>query len=195
MWRNTKLSVQSEGAGFQPKHHHLIRLQFDSPEWTFYEDAISELRDLIKDAETVEEVLAGFAATEPPTDPTQAKGRMSMTYTPVQMIFILCNTFCTQEIISHNLLCEASLRLRDALGLRPRAFLGCSSLPQSWLCGGGCPLQDRAVTRSKMLPFFVAGVSLGDNGSNKLELVSAIMMYYSILSCCQRSEPSHHHEF
>ena len=78
MWRNTKLSVQSEGAGFQPKHHHLVQLQFDSPEWTFYEDAISELRDLIKDAETVEEVLAGFAATEPPTDPTQAKGRMPM---------------------------------------------------------------------------------------------------------------------
>ncbi|KAK9860434.1 hypothetical protein WJX84_003222 [Apatococcus fuscideae] len=78
MWRNTKLSVQSEGAGFQPKHQHLVQLQFDSPEWTFYEDAISEVRALVKDVETVEEVLAGFAATEPPKDPVQASEREQM---------------------------------------------------------------------------------------------------------------------
>lgn len=75
MWRNTKHSVQSEGAGFQPKHHHLVRLQFDSPEWTFYEDAVSEVRDLVREVETVEEALADFAAIEPPKDPQQAKGR------------------------------------------------------------------------------------------------------------------------
>lgn len=74
MWRNTKHSVQSEGAGFQPKHHHLVRLQFDSPEWTFYEDAVSEVRDLVREVETVEEALAGFDLTSTPIDPSQAKG-------------------------------------------------------------------------------------------------------------------------
>ena len=76
MWRNTKHSVQSEGAGFQPKHHHLVRLHFDSPEWTFYEDAVSEVRDLVREVETVEEALADVVAIETPMDPSQAKGRM-----------------------------------------------------------------------------------------------------------------------
>ena len=76
MWRNTKHSVQSEGAGFQPKHHHLVRLQFDSPEWTFYEDAVSEVRDLVRELETVEEALADFVTIDPPKDPSQAKGTM-----------------------------------------------------------------------------------------------------------------------
>ncbi len=77
MWRNTKLSVQSEGTGFQPKHHHLIQLQFDSPEWTFYEDLASDVRDLVKQLSAAEEVLHDFSKTAPPFDPVQAKGDFS----------------------------------------------------------------------------------------------------------------------
>ena len=66
--------MQSEGAGFQPKHHHLICLQFDSPEWTFYEDAVSDVRTLVEQLQTAEEMLEGFATTSPPHDPAQAKG-------------------------------------------------------------------------------------------------------------------------
>ena len=52
----------------------------------------------------------------------------------VQMIFIQYKNSCRQEIISvYTNLHEASLsclsKFRDALGLWPRAFLGCSSYP------------------------------------------------------------------
>ena len=49
--------------------------------------------------------------------------------------------FRKQEIISDIILRLAFLgcssRLGIALGLQPRAVLGCSSEPRSWLCGGG----------------------------------------------------------
>ena len=57
------------------------------------------------------------------------------------VIFHTVQDFRKQEIISDIILRVAFLgcwsRLGIALGLGPRAVLGCSSEPRSWLCGGG----------------------------------------------------------